>query len=64
VALLFLFNLVAAISYPHLWTPDGLDGLIQHVNWGAILLLLMCFGTGKWSLDQLLIMLFNRKANS
>jgi len=63
VALLFLFNVIAVISYPHLWTPDGLDGLFQHINWGVILLLLMCFGTGKWSLDQLLTMLYNKKMN-
>lgn len=54
IVLLFLFNLIAAISYPALWTADGLPGLMQHVNWGIILLLLMCHGSGKLSLDNLI----------
>ncbi|MDF1655854.1 MAG: DoxX family protein [Coxiellaceae bacterium] len=53
VAALFIFNIVAAASYPYLWTPDGLNGLIQHINWGVMLMLLMCFGTGTWTLDRL-----------
>ncbi len=53
VLLLFLFNLTAVISYPHLWTPDGWAGLKQHLEWGAILVLLMCHGMGKISLDYL-----------
>lgn len=50
---LFLFNLVAMFAYPYLWTPDGLPGLLQHVNWGLILGLLMTFGMGSWTLDRL-----------
>lgn len=55
VALLFLFNLIAVISYPHLWTPDGFAGLKQHIEWGVILMLLMGYGTGKWTLDYFIL---------
>lgn len=63
IAALFIFNLFAAISYPALWTPDGLPGLLQHANWGAILLLLMCHGSGKISLDNV-IRYFHQKNSS
>lgn len=60
VAGLFIFNIIAVISYPFLWTPDGWPGLIQHLNWGIILLLLLCYGTGPWSLDKLVQYGYNR----
>lgn len=47
----FIYNVIAMISYPHLWTPEGKAGLYQHINWGLILALLMFHGTGKLSLD-------------
>jgi putative oxidoreductase len=46
-ALLFLFNLVAVISYPDL----GSAGIEQHKEWGVILLVCMLQGPGKLSLD-------------
>jgi len=47
----FVYNFVAAWSYPHLWTPEGALGLDQHINWGLLLALLMCHGHGKLSVD-------------
>ena len=54
VFIFFVYNAVAAISYPFLWTPDGAQGLAQHISWGCLLMLLMCHGSGKLSLDYLL----------
>ncbi len=54
IAIFFVYNLVAVISYPHLWTPDGAQGLAQHINWGLLLALLMFHGPGKLSLDYLI----------
>jgi putative oxidoreductase len=47
---LFLFNIVAVISYPDL--SDA--GLKDHILWGALLLVTFFFGPGKWSLDHFL----------
>jgi putative oxidoreductase len=49
-AALFLFNIVAATSYPDL----SAAGLKDHVLWGALLLVLFFYGPGKLSLDHLL----------
>lgn len=46
-ALLFLFNLVAVISYPDL----GAAGLEQHTVWGIMLLVCLLHGPGAWSVD-------------
>ncbi len=46
-ALLFLFNLVAVISYPDL----GAAGIEQHKEWGVMLLVCYLQGPGKLSLD-------------
>jgi len=45
--LLFLFNLVAVISYPDL----GAAGIEQHKEWGVMLLVCCLQGPGKLSLD-------------
>ena len=47
---LFVFNVVAVLSYP------GLNevGLEQHQVWGLMLLLIICHGPGKLSLDHLI----------
>ncbi|WP_026603603.1 DoxX family protein [Methylomonas sp. 11b] len=45
--LMFLFNLVAVISYPDL----GAAGIEQHKVWGIMLLVCMLQGPGKLSLD-------------
>lgn len=47
---LFIFNFIAAISYPDL-QPAGLN---DHKSWGILLLLTFCHGPGKLSLDYLL----------
>jgi len=47
---LFVFNIVAATSYPDI-SPAGLK---DHVLWGALLLVLVIYGPGRLSLDHLL----------
>ena len=45
---LFVFNIVAAISYPDL--SDA--GLKDHILWGALMLVLAVYGPGKLSVDH------------
>jgi len=45
---LFVFNIVAVISYPDL--SDA--GLKDHVLWGALLLVTLVYGPGKLALDR------------
>jgi len=47
---LFVFNIVAVISYPDL--SDA--GLKDHMLWGALMLVTSFYGPGKISLDCLL----------
>ncbi|NVK42565.1 MAG: DoxX family protein [Oceanospirillaceae bacterium] len=47
---LFLFNIVAVISYPTL----NEIGLKDHQYWGLMLLVPLCFGPGLLSLDALI----------
>jgi putative oxidoreductase len=47
-AALFVFNIVAVISYPDL--SDA--GLKDHMLWGALLLVTLVYGPGKLSLDR------------
>lgn len=51
VFIFFMYNLIAVMSYDFLWTVEGMAGLEQHVNWGLLLMLLMCHGSGKFSID-------------
>jgi len=46
-AVMFLFNIVAVISYPDL----GAAGLEQHKVWGIMLLVALLHGPGKLSVD-------------
>lgn len=48
-AVLFVFNIVAVVSYPDL----GEVGLKDHQTWGLLLLVTLLHGPGKWSLDHL-----------
>lgn len=48
-AVLFVFNIVAVLSYPDL----GEVGLKDHQTWGLLLLVTLLHGPGKWSLDHL-----------
>lgn len=47
---LFVFNIVAVVSYGDL--NDA--GLAQHQVWGLLLLITMCHGPGKLSVDELI----------
>jgi putative oxidoreductase len=51
---LFVFNIVILLSYPFLWTDDGLNGLHQHITWGLLMLTIIVYGPGKLSMDYLL----------
>jgi putative oxidoreductase len=54
IFIFFIYNLIAMISYPFLWTPSGQAGLFDHISWGLLLMLLMFHGPGKLSLDYLI----------
>lgn len=47
---LFVFNIIAVISYPDL----NIVGLKDHYLWGALLLVVIFHGPGKLSLDHLI----------
>lgn len=49
-ALLFVFNIIAVISYPTL----NAAGIHEHQLWGLLLLVTLLHGPGKLSLDHLL----------
>lgn len=51
---LFIFNIVAVIAYPYLWTIEGAGGFWQHVVWGTMLWAIFLFGPDRLSLDALL----------
>jgi len=46
---LFGFNIVAVISYPSIWE----SGFLDHQLWGLMILVVLLYGAGRWSLDQL-----------
>lgn len=54
---LFVFNIVAVLSYPDL----GAAGLKDHQTWGLLLLVTLLHGPGAFSLDRLLGRLFGRR---
>lgn len=47
---LFIFNIIAVVSYPSL----NEVGKAQHMLWGLMLLLPVCYGPGKISIDHLI----------
>ena len=49
-AALFVFNIVAVISYPEL----NEVGVMQHQYWGVLLLIPLFYGPGKLSIDYLI----------
>ena len=51
---LFIFNIIAVISYPYLATIDGAGGFWQPVTWGVMLWAVFVFGPAQLSLDYLL----------
>lgn len=54
IFIFFMLNIIAVISYPSLWEPQGAAGLDQHISWGLLLALLMFHGSGRLSLDHLI----------
>jgi putative oxidoreductase len=57
---LFVFNIVAVISYPDL--SDA--GLMDHMLWGALLLVTLVYGPGKIALDYLFGRRAGRRSNT
>ena len=53
---LFLFNIMAVVSYPVIW--EG--GFYDHQLWGALILMNVMWGAGKLSIDHLLTRNNNR----
>jgi putative oxidoreductase len=51
---LFFVNLVAVISYSKLFAFECPAAINDHFYWGALLLVLMAFGPGRFSLDHVL----------
>ncbi|MBN4080173.1 DoxX family protein [Beggiatoa alba] len=51
---LFVFNIIAAISYPDLSSA----GIQDHIIWGLMLFVLLANGPGRLSLDNLIIKKF------
>jgi putative oxidoreductase len=49
---LFLVNVVAVISYPQLFSFECPAAINDHFYWGALLLVVMAFGAGRFSLDS------------
>ena len=49
-ALLFVFNITAVLSYPLLWEK----GFYDHQLWGLMILVVIVWGPGPYSLDHLL----------
>ncbi len=46
--MLFIFNIIAVVSYPTLWT----SGFYDHQLWGLMLLICVLWGAGAISLDR------------
>lgn len=48
---LFLVNLMAVVSYPQLFAFECPAAINDHFYWGVLLLVLVAFGPGRFSLD-------------
>lgn len=59
--ILFVFNIMAVISYPVLRMSAGYVGLKDHICWGLLLLVLVLHGSGKLSLDEIVIWWYKRR---
>jgi putative oxidoreductase len=52
---LFAVNAMAVISYSHVLLAEGSEAALgQHILWGTLLVFLIIYGPGKFSLDYLL----------
>jgi putative oxidoreductase len=50
---LFLVNILAVASYSHVLLQEGFEAAIsQHYLWGFMLLILIVYGNGAWTLDR------------
>jgi putative oxidoreductase len=49
---LFIVNAMALLSYPALWEFECPAAVNDHLYWGAMLLVLVAFGPGRFSLDH------------
>ena len=45
---LFIFNIIAVISYPVIWESRFFD----HQLWGLMILVVVLYGPGRWSADH------------
>jgi len=66
-AVLFVYNIVAVVSYPALWPNGFWAGLVggdfnDHKAWGLMLLGLVALGAGRFSLDALVKRVLRRGA--
>lgn len=48
--ILFVFNIIAVVSYPLLWER----GFYDHQLWGLMILIVIVWGAGPFSIDKLL----------
>lgn len=51
---LFAVNLMAVISYPQLFSFECPAAINDHFYWGGMLLVLLAFGPGRFSLDAVM----------
>lgn len=52
---LFAVNVMAVVSYAHVLLTEGFEAALgQHYLWGFMLLVLIVFGPGRWSVDGLI----------
>lgn len=51
---LFAVNAMALLSYPQLWQFECPAAVNDHLFWGVLLLVVVAFGPGRFSLDRLL----------
>ena len=48
-------NVVAVVGYAHVLMSEGFEAALgQHYLWGLMLLTVVVFGPGKWSVDRIL----------
>ncbi len=49
---LLAVNVLAVVSYAHVLLGEGFEAALgQHYLWGTLLLVVLVFGPGRWSLD-------------
>lgn len=54
IFIFFVFNIICVLSFHFLWTPAGAAGFSDHVMWGLLLMMLLLFGMGRFSIDYLI----------